>query len=93
MINGDISVFLDDMRYGDELLFTFRGKKYFLEGMSNEEGKLTYYMWTIEPPADDYSLILVGEEHRYPREEFLALKIWDGKTFMEVENEMEWVDD
>ncbi len=93
MLNGDINDFLDDMAYGYELVFVFRGKKFFLEGMSNEERKLTYYMWTIEPPADDYSLILVGGEHNYPLEEFLALKIWDGKTFMEVENEIEWVDD
>ncbi|MCD8295281.1 MAG: hypothetical protein LUE27_08580 [Clostridia bacterium] len=93
MLDGDINDFLDDMVYGYELLFVFRGKKYFLEGMSNEERKLTYYMWTIDPPADDYSLILVGDEHNYPLEEFLALKIWDGKTFMEAQEEMRWVDE
>ncbi len=93
MIDGDLNAFLDDLACGFELVFIFRGKKYFLEGYWNDDDKPTYYMWTLDPPAEDYSLILVGEGKQYPIEEFLALKIWDGKTFMEVQDEIQWVDD
>ncbi|MCD8295280.1 MAG: hypothetical protein LUE27_08575 [Clostridia bacterium] len=93
MIDGDINEFLEKLRYGDEFTFLYRGKKYFLDVAENENGKLTIYLWTLVPPADDYTVILVGDEHNYPLEEFLAAKIWDGKTFMEVESEIQWVDD
>lgn len=93
MIDGDINDFLDHMYYGDELLFTFQGKTYFLEGMGDDEGKLTYYLCIIHPPINGYVVELAGDEHHYPMEEFLALKIWDGKTFMEAQEEMRWVDE
>ncbi|MCD8285710.1 MAG: hypothetical protein LUD50_00565 [Clostridia bacterium] len=91
MLDGDINDFLGHMYYGDELFFTFQGKTYFLEGLDNE-GKLTYYMCIVDPLVNGYVLILEGDEHNYPLEEFLALKIWDGKTFMEVQDEIQWVD-
>lgn len=34
-----------------------------------------------------------GDSKQYPAEDFLNASIWNGKTFWEVENEIEWVDD
>ncbi len=93
MTNGDINDFLFDLSCGFDLVFIFRGKKYFLEGYIDDNDKPTYFMWTLDPPAEDYSLILVGNGKHLPMDEFLALKIWDGKTFMEVQDEIQWVDD
>ncbi len=33
----------------------------------------------------------IGKEN-YPVEDFLAAKLWDGRSFWEAQDEMEWVD-
>lgn len=33
-----------------------------------------------------------GDKHNYPVEQFLQTPLFDGKTFWEVEQEIEWVD-
>ena len=64
MKNGDINDFLERITWGDELVFMYRGKKYFLEGLPDDNGVLIT----------------------------LRQKLWDGRTFMEAQEEMEWVD-
>ena len=39
-----------------------------------------------------YANIIKGDNHNYPVKEFLDAKIWNNKSFWQVENEMEWVD-
>lgn len=43
----------------------------------------------FEPPAEDYLWIAEGKQ-RYPVREFLEAKLWDGRSFLEAESEMEW---
>ena len=59
MINGDVNDFVDRISYGDELIFTFHGRKYFLQGYHDLGGLWTTYRDRWEPPADDY--IWVGK--------------------------------
>jgi hypothetical protein len=90
--NGDVYEFVDKMRYGDELIFMYRGEKYFLQGYRENDGICTTYLDRWYPPANDYIWVGKGEPHKFPVDEFLAHKLWDGKNFWDAENEMEWVD-
>lgn len=89
MLNGDVNEFVAHIPWGDELAFIYKGKKYFLQGLDT---KLYLAIW--EPPTDGY--IWIGDgftyEKGYPVDKFLAAPIFDGKTFWEVESEIEWVD-
>ena len=92
MINGNINDFIDKLSYGDEIIFIYQRKKYFIQGF-NTEGKLTLYLDRWDPPGKDYLWVGVGSENDYPVNEFLTAPIWNGKTFMEIESKVEWVDE
>ena len=79
-MNADVRDFVDRIHYGDELVFMYRGQKFFLEGLFQDDNKFTTYIW-------------VGKgDKTYPVQEFLMARLWDGRTFWEAESEMEWVD-
>ena len=92
MINGNVNEFVDHIYYGDELIFSYKGKKYFLQGFK-ENNKCTLYLDCWLPPGKDYFWVKKGTESAYPVEEFLNAKLWDGKNFWEVEKDMEWLDE
>lgn len=92
MINGDVNEFVDHIHYGDELVFLYQGKKYFLQGFCVDDGICRLYLDRWEPPATDYIWVGTGDSRGFPVEEFLNQKLWDGKTFWEAEQEIEWVD-
>lgn len=91
MINGNVNDFVDKLYYGDELIFIYQGNKYFIQGFF-EEGIYRLYVDRWNPPSDDYIWVGKGDNHNYPVKEFLDAKIWNNKSFWQVENEMEWVD-
>lgn len=94
MINGDLNIFLDLMKRGEELIFTYKGQKFFLQGLYEPETDLaTMYLdrwepkpciaiWESKPTHDSF----------FDIEEFCNAKLFDGKSFWEIESEVEWVD-
>lgn len=92
MINGNVNEFVDHIHYGDELIFIFDGKKYFLQGLLTD-GKYTLYLDRWSPPSDEYIWFGIGDDKKYPVNEFLDAKIWNGKNFWQAECDMKWVDD
>jgi hypothetical protein len=70
--NGDVYEFVDKMRYGDELIFMYRGEKYFLQGYRENDGICTTYLDRWYPPANDYIWVGKGEPHKFPVDEFLS---------------------
>lgn len=93
MINGSVSEFVDHIHYGDELVFLFRNQKFFLQGFLEEDGRYALYLDRWDPPSNTYIWTGRGDTHGYPVDDFLAAAIWDGKSFWDVEAEIEWVDD
>ena len=92
MINGDVQEFVEWIHYGFDLIFTFRGRKYFMQGYVGDDGKHTTFLDQWEPTRE--ALIWEGKgDEAYPVEEFLAQKLWDGMDFWEAEKEIEWVDE
>lgn len=90
MINGNVSEFVNHIYYGDELWFKFEGEKFFLEGWNND-GILELTLFEMKENGMKY--VWKGNSKQYPAEDFLDAPIWNGKTFWEVENEIEWVDE
>ena len=91
MINGDVKEFISGLHYGDERFFLYNSKKYLVQGW-NENEKLMIVLYTIEDPCDDYEWQAVSDNGNYPVAEFEEAKIFDGKSFWEIEKDIEWVD-
>ena len=96
MINGNVNEFIDGLYYGDERWFIYRKIKYFIQGWV-KDGKYTLMLDQMNPdPGSDWCLWEETKDESKNGEvveSFLASKIFDGKTFWEVEHEIEWVDD
>jgi len=87
--NGNVREFVDHIYYGDELWFLYEGKKYFLEGWMND-GRLDLCLYEMADNGEKY--IWKGSATQYPVEAFLEARIWNGKSFWDAEQDMEWVD-
>ncbi len=89
MKNGNVNEFVDHIYYGDELWFIYKGTKYFLEGLCIN-GESGLYLFEIKEHGAEYCWPVT--ESKYPVESFLKAQVFDGKSFWEVEKEIEWVD-
>ena len=92
MINGNANEFLDCVYDLHELIHVYHGKKYFLQGY----GGLKNAPYTIEvqlwEPEVKTIWSYTSPDRLKCREMYLKAPIYDGKTFWEVEHEIEWVD-
>lgn len=91
MINGDAKEFIAGLYYGDERFFTYKGKKYFLQGYY-EKQKALLEIYVIEPFDDSFKYRIFSDDKNYPVTEFEEAKIFNNKSFWEIENEIEWLD-
>lgn len=89
MINGNVREFIDHIYYGDELWFIYDNKKYFLEGLP-ENDIYRLYLYEMNDGGKEFSWD--GDSVNYPVNSFLEAPIFKGKTFWEVEKEITWVD-
>lgn len=89
MKNGNVQEFVDRIYYGDELWFLYNDTKYFLEGWI-ENDILELVLYEMKENGKDYKW--EGDNNNYPVEEFLSDRIFDGKNFWEIENDITWVD-
>lgn len=91
MINGNAREFIDGLHYGDERFFLYNGNKYFIQGYFEHE-KPMLELYILTPSDSSFEWRVFSETNHYPVAEFESAKIFDGKTFWEVEKEIEWVD-
>lgn len=91
MINGNVNEFMDGLYYGDERFFLYDGKKYFIQGYFENE-KPTLELYVLEPLDDDFHWRVFSDNKDYPVSKFEEAKIFGGKTFWEIEKDVEWVD-
>lgn len=91
MINGDVKKFVDNLYYGTENVFVFGRFKYMIQGWW-EDGKYTLFMQLWEPAMSGYDWEHTASNPNECVEAFMSAPIFDGKTFWEVEREIEWVD-
>lgn len=91
MINGDVNEFIDGLYYGDERFFCYGGNKYFLQGYY-VDGKPMLELYVVENPAVNLEWRMISNNGEYPVEGFENAQIFNGKSFWEIEKEIEWVD-
>ena len=93
MINGDVKVFVENNHYED-CTALYNGREYFFNGCCyhlNENGEkvYTFEVFPLDDEASDETLFWIqAPTAEECIEKFLAAKIFDGKTFYEVEEEM-----
>ena len=95
MINGNANEFVDGLYYGDERWFMFGGVKYFIQGwVKNEEFTLELEQMEPEPKQNRplWTKTCSWDRKQEIVESFLKAPVFDGKTFWQAEQEIEWVD-
>lgn len=96
MINTDINQFMDCLSYGEEIDILYEGKKYLIEGYVTEDKVAHLFVYKYEENGKSADEMIYEVESpnsvKECADKFLEAKIWDGKSFCEVEKEMEWVD-
>ena len=91
MINGDTTEFIDKLWSGEELIYVYNGKKYFSQGYITDNGENVFELQMWEPKEKTLWRV-TGKSNQDSYEEFIKTPLFDGKTFWEVESELEWVD-
>lgn len=90
MLGGNVNEFVENLYSGFEQVFWYRGRKYFIQGLTIDRKQwLLLDQW--EPAGKDYIWNKDGKDE-FPVKAFLEARIWDGQNFWEAQNEMEWVD-
>ncbi|MDO4459315.1 MAG: hypothetical protein Q4C42_04390 [Clostridia bacterium] len=91
MINGNINEFMDKLWDGEELIYVYNGKKYFSQGYSTDKNIYVFELQMWEP-KEVLLWRICGKDNQESFEEFLKTPLFDGKTFWEIESNVEWVD-
>lgn len=91
MINAMPESLSMDYTMAMSVFFIFEGNKYFLQGYY-VDGKPMLEMYVVENPTVDFAWSMVSNNSEYPVEEFENTKIFNGKSFWEIEKEIEWID-
>lgn len=92
MLNGNIREFVDKLWGGEELIYTYKGKKYFFQGYVLENGLYRFEVQQWEPEGKMLWYV-EGLDHQSSLDKFLKQPLFDGKRFWDAEQEMEGVDD
>lgn len=90
MINGNPHEFLEHIYSGQDTPYKFEGEKYWFQGFTVEKG-FHMEIFRCSPPYD-YLWKYTGSSPLECMEEFQSAPIFDGKSFWDVEKEIEWVD-
>ncbi len=95
MKNNNVNEFLDHTTY-EECAVIYHGKKYFFYGMLFHKNMEVYSydiaQWDTNGEHVKFVFQETADTSDKLLEKFYAAPIWDGKTFWQAEQEMEWVD-
>lgn len=94
MINGNPHEFIDHFCSGQDTVYLYRGRKFWAQGYTcRDKNEWRMEIFQYQPPSDGYIWEYESESVLKCMEAFLKAPIFNGKTFWEVESEIEWVDD
>ncbi len=92
MINGSAKEFIEGLHYGDERFFLYDGNKYFIQGFFEDE-KPMLELYILEPSESDFEWRAFSDDKSYPVAKFENARVFNGKTFWEIEKDIEWADE
>lgn len=91
MINGSLDDFIDGLYYGQEMLFVFKGQRFFVQGWV-KDGRAEMNVQLPDSQDAPYVWQCDAEKMSECAERFLDAALWDGRRFYDVENEITWID-
>lgn len=93
MINGNANEFVDRIYSCQDTVFIYDGIKYWFQGYMPTEDSVHMEIFQQQPSSEEYIWEYNGKSIEEGQQLFLKAPIFNGKTFWEVETEIEWVDD
>lgn len=93
MINGNPNEFIDRIYTCQDTVFVYRGVKYWFQGYMPDNSTVHMEVFQVDPEKDGYIWEYDGKTIEECHEAFLGAPIFDGKTFWDAEQDIEWVDD
>ncbi len=94
MINGNIIEFIDLLSYGEELVFTYKEQSYFIQGWWDKDGSHAAMVLTTvdETEFNGYLWECHRKTMKLCAEAFLSEPMWNGKTFIQIQDKVIWSD-
>lgn len=95
MIDGNVNVFFDNMYHGDEFNISYRDKQYFIQSYFLDFQTYIHEIVVRQANpeiAEDKIFECKSNNPQQNIENFQNAKIFNGKTFWEVEQEITWLD-
>ncbi len=94
MIDGNITEFIDQLYYGQEIVFLYKEKKYFIQGWYDQDKKTaTMVLEDVnEQQFNGYLWECHADKMDQCANAFLSAPIWDGKDFLQIESDVTWSD-
>ena len=96
MVDGDVRNFIEKLYYEDHYVI-YNGEKYFFNGCQTKtspDGNVEYVSLEVYNLTTDKTIFSTKKSFASDCIlDFEEAPIWNGKTFWEVENEMQWVDE
>lgn len=93
MIGGNPNEFLESVYSGQDTVFIYKGIKYWCQGYVQDDGRSYMEVFQYQPANEENVWSYTGVTAKECFHAFLDAPIFDGKTFWDAEQEIEWVDD
>lgn len=92
MINGKANDFIDRIYSCQDTVFIFNDVKFWFQGYMLDDKSIHMEIFQVDPAKDDYVWVYNGKSILEGQVAFQKAPIFNGKTFWEVEKDIEWVD-
>ncbi len=94
MINGKMTEFIDQIFTGQEIVFLYNGKKYFIQGWWDDAtNSATMVLEEINgQPFANYLWEYHADTMTICAEAFLSAPLWEGKNIQQIETNVTWSD-
>ncbi len=94
MINGNITDFIDQLYYGQELLFSYNNRNYFIQGWWDKDQNEAVMVLTDESEQTFNGYLWESRRSKMSEcaEEFLKASLWDGLDFLQIEKNVIWTE-
>lgn len=90
MKNGNITEFMDKLYLGEELLFEYKELEYFIQGWNENATSIMVVDCYTGKPFENYFWKCKATTMLECAEAFLNAEIWDGKSFLQIQNDVTW---
>lgn len=92
MVGGKPKDFLDRLYSCQDTVFIYKHIKYWFQGYMPDKNSVHMEIFQYQPSSERNVWEYDGATIDECLKAFIHAKIWNGKSFWDVEQEMEWVD-